>query len=470
MSRGGGRIPWWRIPAMGPRFVLALGAFLLIVLTPLSFIGDLRLHYRSYLLLASAATIGLYAGVYLLKRVNAEPSRRSILLVALLLRLAMLPMLPSLSDDVYRYLWDGRLVLHGVSPYLHTPADSALAPLHDELFRRQGYPTTNTIYPPGAQIIFAASMAPSHLLGADYMVGYYTFKLLLIAAEMIALWLLLELLAMRGGSLRAALLYAWHPLTVIELAGQGHTDLFWVLSLALALHAFATGRRGGGLPGLALGVSTRLYPLMLIPLWWRFLDRRSVLRGIILSLPFALLFIPLLDPAALESYTTVLARFTNYYEFNGGFYYGVKWLLDELHIKPSNVISGSIAAAAQLLVILAVWLWPVRDRSMRTLAQRALLIITAQIVLGAKVHVWYFVAPLFLLTLIGEHPLRRAWLWVALVAPFTYLIYASDPPAERFDVVAIEWGGFLLIALFDLWRARYGEKPSTSSREMDGSR
>jgi hypothetical protein len=206
---------------------------------------------------------------------------------------------------------------------------------------------------------------------------------------------------------------------------------------------------GGGLPWLALGAAARLYPLMLAPLWWRFLDRRARLAGILLSLPIALLLIiPFLDPVALTSYTTVLARFTNFYEFNGGFYYGVKWILDELHLKPSNAIAGSIGTGMQLALLLALWLRSPRDRSTIELAGGALLIVTAQIIFGAKVHIWYFVAPLYLLALLPRHALRGAWLWGALIAPFTYLIYATDAHAERLDVVAIEWGGFALLSIY----------------------
>jgi hypothetical protein len=443
-------------PAGRDRSLRALAAGLAILLAPLPFLGDLRRIGSGYLLLAVAATLLLYVGAWLLRRRGIEPSTRVIMTVALLLRLLMLPMLPSLSDDAYRYLWDGRLLLHGVSPYLHIPADSSLAPFHDGLFRLQGYPTTNTIYPPGAQLLFAGSMAFGEAVGGGWPVGYIVYKLFLIGVEMGALWLLLRTLGRLRLPLSGAILYAWHPLVVIELAGQGHTDAFWVLGLAIALHGYVMGTSGGGIGGVAFGGALRLYPFALIPLWWRFIGRRRMLIGLAASLPVLLLFVAMLDPRAIENYTTVLGRFTNYYEFNGGFYYAVKGILDHYHIKPSNVIAGAIGTGTQLALLLAVLLWPLRDRTARSLALRALLLTSATIVLGAKVHVWYFVAPLFLLPLVPGSALSRAWRWAALVAPFTYLIYAVDPPRERMEIVAIEWGGFLLLALFDLRRSRMG--------------
>jgi hypothetical protein len=437
------------VPAMQRRIALALGMLLVALLAPLPWLGDLRAQCGSYLLLITSATVALYAGIWLLGRINAPLTSRAILAVAIVLRLAMLPMPPSLSDDAYRYLWDGRLLLHGVNPYSGAPA-SMPARFHDELLRVQGYPTTNTIYPPGAQLLFASSMAFGELLGSTYGAGYIIFKLMIIASEIAAIWLLLKLLALHGLPPRAALIYAWHPLVIVELAGQGHTDAFWTLSLALALYGYATATSGGGMLGLGLGAALRLYPLPLMPLWARFLGWRASLRGVVIALPALLLFVALLDPASFTNYTTVLRRFTNFYEFNGGFYYAVKGMLDVWHVKPSNVIAGSITTATQLLLLGAVLLWPVRDRSTRALARRALLAITPLITLGAKVHIWYFVAPLFLLPLLDRRMLTWAWLWAALAGPFTYLMYAGGGYAERYDIVAIEWGGVAVAAVAEM--------------------
>lgn len=459
----GARVPH---PSRNPdhtrsRMFIALGALMLVLLAPLPWLGDLRPAPMPWLTLVTVATSVLYLGFYLSGRWNAEPRRRLVLIVALLLRLAMLPMAPSLSDDAYRYLWDGRLLLNGVDPYLHVPADSILAGFHDELFRLQGYPTTHTVYPPGAQIMFAGAIALAEPIGAGPAGGFLMWKFLVIAAEMLAIWLLVVMLERLGHSRRPALLYAWHPLAVVELAGQGHTDVFWVLGLGLALYGYLMRSAGGGVPGLAIGGVLRLYPLVLLPLWGRFLGVRAWLQGLLLSLPVLLLLLPLLDPAVLHNYSTVLVRFTNYYEFNGGFYYGVKWIADELRLTPSNRIAGLIATGIQLLIFLVLWFRSPGDRSMPVLAWRTLLLVTAQIVLGAKVHVWYFIAPLYLLPLASHRLLQKAWLWVLLVAPFTYLIYAVNPPLEHMGVLAIEWGGFVLLAIWDILRSRRKHLPAS---------
>ncbi|MEP7218336.1 MAG: hypothetical protein ABI876_05445, partial [Bacteroidota bacterium] len=202
-----------------------------------------------------------------------------------------------------------------------------------------------------------------------------------------------------------------------------------------------------------------VYAHPLLALWFRWLDRRALIAGAILAVPSLLLLGALLDPDVLKSYSTVLGRFTNFYEFNGGFYYAIKGWLDYLHIKPSNVIAGNVCTGTHLTLLLAILLWPLRRRTAEGLAWRALLITTLQIVLGAKVHIWYFTAPLILLPFIPGGRLRKAWLWAALVGPFTYLTYVSSIPRERTEILVIEWGGFLLLAIADGIAGAIRKKP-----------
>ncbi len=253
-----------------PRFLLATIALLI---APLAWIDDLRAAVPLYLVLVTAAALLLYVGVRWIERSGRDISARTILVGALLLRLLVLPMQPSLSDDVWRYLWDGRLLLHGVNPYTALPADTSLTRFHDELFLRQGYPTTNTIYPPGAQLLFASVMAVSESVGSPFLVGYYCYKIVVLGLELLAIYLLLAALRLRGIPLHRAILYAWHPLPIIELCGQGHTDSIWAVAILAAFVLLLQRRgRGGGraLGPLAFGAAGRLYPLGVMPLFLRY--------------------------------------------------------------------------------------------------------------------------------------------------------------------------------------------------------
>jgi alpha-1,6-mannosyltransferase len=186
----------------------------------------------------------------------------------LLFRVLMLPTPVYLSSDVYRYLWDGRVQLAGVNPYRYPPAATALAELRDEETHPQiNRPWARTVYPPGAQWLFAltAATAPHSLVG---------WRVLLLALEALTTLLILRLLRRLGAPDTAVLVYAWSPLVVFEGVQAGHVDL-----AAIPLVLLALGWRQGGssvLAGIGLGLATlvKLYPAVLVLAWWRRNDLR----------------------------------------------------------------------------------------------------------------------------------------------------------------------------------------------------
>lgn len=410
-----------------------------------------RENITAVVALIVGSTIVLYGGTFFLRR-SEGPSLRLLLFVAIGMRLVVLPFEPDLSDDAWRYLWDGRLVATGESPYGRPPMDPDFAGLHDGLYDLQGYPDSPTIYPPGVQLLFASAVALADVDDpgverSDAVRGILVWKLLLFLAEIVAILLLVRTLELLERPRYPAILYAWHPLAVVEIVGQGHTDGLWVLALVLGFYAYVRGTSGRGLGALSFGTAVRVFPILLIPLWLRYLDRRAIVAGVLASIPFGLLFLVFLEPGALTATTDVGARFTNFFEFNGGIYYGVKEILDASKAEPSNRIAGAITTIGMLGGILAVTLWPIRQKGLDSLLFRATLIVTLQIVLTAKIHVWYAAAPLLLVALERRPRLGPLWYWLALTLPLSYLYYAVDPNAEQMWVLLGEWGGGALIAL-----------------------
>jgi hypothetical protein len=186
-----------------------------------------------------------------------------ILAIAILLRLGALAAPVFLSDDIYRYIWDGRIQAAGISPYRYIPTDPRLAPLRDAAvfpnINRNNY--APTIYPPVAEMLF--------LLANRFGDSVLTVKLVFVAIEAIGVGALLLVSRAAGAPPENILLYAWHPLPVWEIAGSGHVDAAVVAFVALALAAAVTGRRAWS--GAALGAATlvKFFPLVLAPALWR---------------------------------------------------------------------------------------------------------------------------------------------------------------------------------------------------------
>lgn len=158
-----------------------------------------------------------------------------IVLFGAVFRLILLPAIPSLSDDVYRYAWDGKVQWFGINPYRYAPVDDALFHLRDEaVFPHINHAELPTIYPPVAQVLF--------LIGYALSQNIWGIKILVVLAEGAMVWVLVRLLRMRGCDARALLIYFWHPLVVAEGAGNGHLDAIGATGVMLALFLFLSQR------------------------------------------------------------------------------------------------------------------------------------------------------------------------------------------------------------------------------------
>lgn len=213
-----------------------------------------------------------FAAVWLVLRPGKTHSLALILGVAIVLRVALVAGPPLLSSDIYRYVWDGRVQNAGINPYLHIPADPALASLRDTAI----YPHINradyapTIYPPAAQVLFAAVSAIS-----DSVIA---MKIAMVAMEAVAIACLWRLLQRAGQPLSNLLIYAWNPVGLWEFAGSGHVDAAAIAFMAIALLCRAgwtsRNRSPRGLDtwaGVALGgaVLVKFLPAIIAPALWR---------------------------------------------------------------------------------------------------------------------------------------------------------------------------------------------------------
>lgn len=182
--------------------------------------------------------------------------------VGLLLRLSLIWVEPRISDDVYRYIWDGRVQAAGINPYRHIPAAPQLAFLRDDKI----YPKINrrdyapTIYPPSAQLFFFAVTRVSESL--------VWFKTVLLTLETLTIWMLARLLVSCNLPRERVLIYAWNPLVFWEFS-SGHIDILMTALVLLTL--LARRHRRETLTGVLLGCATlvKFFPLVLFPALYR---------------------------------------------------------------------------------------------------------------------------------------------------------------------------------------------------------
>lgn len=355
--------------------------------------ASLLLYQRAQHLAPGTETISAFVRLALLQCVlyaaaaivawRARSSRTTLLVIiifAALFRLAILFEPPRLSDDIYRYVWDGRVQAAGVNPYRYVPADPALARLRDaaiyEHVNRRDY--APTIYPPVAQMIFYVATRASE--------SVVWMKCVMVAFEALALWAISALLASFELPRQRILLAAWHPLMVWEIAGSGHLDAIMICFVALALLAHC--RRREGLTGflLACAALTKLYPVALAPALYR---RWNWKTPVVFVATVVVAYFPYLSVG--------LRRAVGYlpgYAEEEGLHSGARFYLLSLARKVfgEGLPNGAfILFALVVLGALGAWMLWRREDSDRSFVARAFVIAVAFTVLLSPRYSWYFV-------------------------------------------------------------------------------
>jgi alpha-1,6-mannosyltransferase len=406
------------------------------------------LYQRAQHLAPSTGTISAFVKLALLQcalyavaavvvwRVRA--ARATLVLVvafAALFRLAVLFDAPRLSDDIYRYVWDGRVQAAGINPYRYVPADPALARLRDrdiyEHINRRDY--APTIYPPVAQVIFFAATRASE--------SVVWMKVVMVAFEAVALWAISALLASFGLPRQRVLLAAWHPLAVWEIAGSGHLDAIMICFVCLAL--LARRRERDALCGAALACAalTKFFPVVLAPALYR---RRGWRMPAAFVATCAAGYLPYLSVGARHVFGYLPG-----YADEEGLQNGSRFYLLTLarRLFGEGLSNGAfVAFALVLLAGLAAWaLWK-REESERSFIALSLAIATAFTALLSPHYSWYFV---WLVPFLSLAP-------AALVAPVLYLTAASfvlyltwlgDAPERMFVLHSIIYLPFAVLCV-----------------------
>lgn len=351
---------------------------------------------------------------------------KSLLYLSLGVRALLVFSFPNLSDDVYRFIWDGKCWQEGIHPFAYPPSLLAAGGWEPELFARLNSPDYFTVYPPLAQGTFFLSvwLSPDSWYGASVVM-----KIFSLFFETGTLFLLTRLLADRPEKI---LWYALNPLIVVELMGNLHFEAALVFFTALALYLHRQGRHGGAALAWAGAVASKLLPLMFFPLLIRRLGwKKSVWFFIWTGLAIALLFLPLLHPAFLEGMRSSLGLYFRRFEFNAPLY---------------HLLKSPFLPAITLFFVL-IWLWKERRPRWDDLPQTLLYVSMVYLLTATTVHPWYLTLPVFFCLFT---PYRFPLVWSA-VAPLTYATYQCTPYRENYWLAGLEYLVLLMAIGWD-WR------------------
>ncbi|HET7152690.1 MAG TPA: hypothetical protein VFJ29_02920 [Candidatus Kapabacteria bacterium] len=424
--------------------LIGAGAVYLCCMLALYMLGNLRVHLPRYFIFS---TIPFFIALLVFKKwdfFSGGDNTKAISLaifLAVAFRLSLVALAPSLSDDLYRYAWDGRLLANGYNPYRYTPADTTLTQFHDDLYDHIAYKDYYSIYPPITEAgLGVSAYAAKIFFSGSSTATYILWKLLLIAAEIGTMLLLLRLLLRFGKPAKYLLLYAWHPLTVIEFGGQGHSDALMIFFFMAALYACTAEKMRSSAAYLGAAIASRGIPIIFIPAFMRHIKLRGVLVAVLIPM---LLFLPFFSFNVYKGILFSTSQMAQIFTFNSFGYWTVRACFEQVRAWDQEKYIPLILA---LLFIagLAILAYRSRRNGIRMLPKDMLNICTLFVLVMLNMHPWYFTWGLSLVPLVTSW----GWLWLTFIANFTYLHYTPNSDMTLLTVAAIEYGGFILLLLW----------------------
>lgn len=401
------------------------------------------------LLLFYAISCGLTYGLI------RTTSIKSVFWLGIVFRMVFLLALPWLSQDFYRFIWDGLLLQSELNPYAFRPNDLIdnhvlfNAPIKEALFAGMGELSAQhySNYPPVNQLGFAFSVYwfPQHLMGTVIVM-----RLLLILSEIGLFFILKKLLKEFELPLSRIGWYFLNPLVIIELTGNLHWEGVMLFFFALGWWLLLRQKNLFASIAFACSIATKLIPLLLLAVFARFLPwKRTLLLSVLGSLSLGLIFFPFFKDIGLENYFATLQLWFKNFEFNGSFYYIIRWIGYE--VKGFNIIRqwGEVApwiiAAFVVLFSLAK-----PKKNAQEVFRSMLFLLTFYYLIASIVHPWYVIS-LVLLSLFTSYRFPLVW---SLLIPLSYVTYAHASFQENYLLIAIEYGLVLGVMLYEYWRKK----------------
>ncbi|MDH3709078.1 MAG: glycosyltransferase 87 family protein [Cyclobacteriaceae bacterium] len=380
-------------------------------------------------------------------RFSSESNYKRLLWAAVIFRVALLGAVPELSDDFYRFIWDGLLWNQGIPPYAFLPNSliehpELSGPLFPELYDGLNSPDYFTIYPALSQLVFVIStiLFPESIMG-----NIITMRLFLIAAEIGTLLLLPKLLEYFQIKSKNALVYAWNPLVIIELTGNLHFEALMIFFLVLTLWFWKKGTWWWSAVCLGLAVSTKLIPLIFLPLLWGRLPLKRLLAYYILTgLTIAICFIPWFDPDLIMGMSSSLSLYFQKFEFNASIYYLIREI--GYAVKGWNIIetAGKYLALTTFIAIMLLAWW---SRKKITWPQAMMWGLLIYLLLTTTVHPWY-ITPLVFLSVFSDYRFALVWSFAVIVS---YAGYSSQGYQEN---LVLTFAEYALVLGYLVWETR----------------
>ncbi|MDQ2658593.1 MAG: hypothetical protein M3Y60_14310, partial [Bacteroidota bacterium] len=305
------------------QYTLALGSLLLYVI-----IGyGVSRHETLPLFFCYFSLFILYALVVRTTKAMDDREVSYWLFCALIFRAVLLFSTPQLSDDVFRFIWDGRLLAAGQSPFTHVPAyymepTHTVAGLDAALFEKLNSKDRYSSYPAVCQLIYwlSVKLSPDSIHGSVLLM-----KNLLFIFEIGTMWIMTKLIRHFNLTRPSILIYALNPLVILEITGNLHFEGVMIFFLMLAIYLLARKKMFPSVVAFAVSICTKLIPLLFLPLLYHTIGwKRAVTYWLMTCMIAGILFLPLMNTGIVHGFSTSIGYYFQRFEFNASAYYLVR--------------------------------------------------------------------------------------------------------------------------------------------------
>ena len=391
----------------------------------------------------------LFGGYYfIVKNQGIKESWLSYL--ALLFRLLFIFAIPNLSQDFYRFIWDGRLILEGLNPYLYTPnelVDTSLGlfPQMNTLCEGMGALSAKhySNYPPIHQLpfIIAALISKHSVLGSVVVL-----RLILISADLGILVFGKKLLKKLNKPTRTIYWFILNPLVIIELTGNLHFEGLMLCFFIMSVYFIHSKKWHMAAVIMALSIAVKLVPILSLPLFMNKLGRRkSVLFYSITAAFFAMLFIPFFSFQFLENFSTTIGLWFLNFEFNASVYYFLKGTL--AYVNGVSLINSMGVIVVCVVTLQTSYLLLIRKKETSEIILTILWILSGYYFISTTVHPWYIIS-LLLLSVFTNYKFVLVWSYTLILS---YLAYNEFSVKESSSVLILEYTPVILMLAWELY-------------------
>lgn len=404
--------------------------------------------------------IALFFLFYKLIETNKE-NYKFLVGLAVLFRLLFLLATPNLSQDFYRFIWDGRMILEGYNPYLYAPESSILKgqfpifqaqELYDGMGNLNGSHLTN--YTPFNQLWFviAGLFAGKSILGSAVVM-----RLFIIVADLGTLYFGKKLLVKLNLPVHYIFWYILNPFIIIELTGNLHFEGVMVFFLIWSLYLLHKGNWKMAAIIFACSVSVKLIPLIFLPLFlqhfiqngdestrkfmWKGVWNLIIFYGIVLAI-VVLSFVPFYNSELIANYINTVGLWFQRFEFNASFYYIARSIGYTFRGYNEIAVIGKAIGIVVVIFTLMITFFR-KNRTTMELITAMLLVISFYYFTATTVHPWYLTT-LLILSVFTKYRFPLVWSFIIIIS---YLAYANVDNKENLWIIGFEYlvfYGFLI--------------------------